>query len=129
MTLSRGKLFIRFGSYSIAFGVLCAWASDRRLSSPLSEIFVALMFILVVLGILALSAGCVVFCVKETGRQLLRTGAIFSGVALIVIPAATSLTHFEPNVHEWTGILFFLWLLFCFLALAILLVGFLRNGI
>jgi hypothetical protein len=126
MTLSRGKSLIRLGFYSIILGELCAWASDRPLRSPLSEISEGLALLLVGLGVLLILVGCIVLCIKEFPWPLLRAGTIASTVALLVVPAVTSMAHFEPNVHSWTGLLFFLWLFFCLLSLTILLVGLVR---
>jgi hypothetical protein len=123
MTLPRGKLLIRIGSYSVILGVLCGWASERSLPSPFGEISDGLMLLFLGSGILILSVGCIVLCIKELPGPLLRAGIIASAVTLLVVPAIISMAHFEPNVHSWTGLLFFLWLFFCLLCLAILLVG------
>lgn len=126
MTVSRGKLLIRIGFYSVILGVLCGWASERSLPSPFGEIFDGLMLLLLGSAILILSVGCIVLCIKELPGPLLRAGTIASAVTLLVVPVITSMAHFEPNVHSWTGSLFFLWVFFCLLCPAILLVGLVR---
>jgi hypothetical protein len=125
MTLSRAKLLVRLGFYSVILGLLCASASDRPLSSPFSEVSVAFMFLLLGSGILFLLVGCIMFCIKEQPCHLLRVGLISSGVTLLVVVAAST-ARFEPNVHNWTGFLLLPWLLSCLLVPIILLVGFIR---
>jgi cytochrome bd-type quinol oxidase subunit 1 len=94
MTLSRGKVLVRLGSYSVILGLLCAWASERPLPSPLSEIFVVFMFLLLGLGIFVLLVGCIVLCFKEQPWQLLRAGLISSAVSVLVVPAVASMAGF-----------------------------------
>ncbi len=126
MKLSRGLLLIRCGGYAITLGVLLGWTADQRLGSPLAEVAETLGLFLLASGTLALLAGCVVLCIKEQAKRLLFTGAVASGIFLLLIPGLASLAHFDANVHDWTGLLFFLWVLSCLVGPAILLVGLAR---
>jgi hypothetical protein len=125
MTLSRPKLLIRLGSYSVILGLLCAWASDRPLPGLLPEISVVFMFLLLGFGSLVILVGCIFLCFMEQPTQLLRAGLISLAVTLLVFVAA-SMARFEPNVHSWTGFMLLPWLLSCLLVPIILLVGFIR---
>lgn len=126
MNLSRGLLLIRIGGYAITLGVLLGWAAEQRLGSPSVEVAEVLELLLLASGTLVLLAGGVVWCIKEQAKRLLLTGAVASAVFLLLIPGLASLAHFEPNVHSWTGLLFFLWALSCLVGPAILLVGLVR---
>jgi hypothetical protein len=84
------------------------------------------MLLLLGSGTLVVLVGCVVLCVKEHPKQLMLAGSITTGGSLLVIPALATIAHFEPNVHDWTGFLFFIWLLTCVISPVVLLVGFLR---
>lgn len=126
MTLSRGLLLIRWGAYAIAFGVLLGWAGEQRLGPPLDEVAEVSQLLFLALGTLALLSGCLVLCIKEQAKRLLLVGAAASAVFLLGIPRLVSLTQFGPNLHDWTGMFFFLWLLSCLVAPAIMLVGLVR---
>lgn len=126
MTLSRGFLLIRRGAYAITLGGLVGWAADRPLGSPMAEVAETLELLLLGLGTLAVLAGCFVLCIKEQAKRLLLVGAVASAAFLLVIPGLASLTQIGPSIHDWTAMFFFLWLLFCLVAPAILLVGFVR---
>ena len=126
MVLSRGFLLIRWGAYAISLGGLLGWAADRPLGSAMAEVAETLELLPLGLGTLAVLAGCLVLCFKEEAKRLLLVGAAASAVFLLVIPGLASLTQFGPNIHDWTGMFFFLWLLSCLVAPAILLVGLVR---
>ena len=126
MTLSRAKLFLGAGSISIIFGTLLAGLLNMVSSTPLAVLLGVLAVLLLAPGLLVLLAGCILFCFKEHSRQLMLTGAVASGVSLLLIPGVASLVHFDPNIHDWTGPLFFLWILSCVIGPIILLAGLAR---
>jgi hypothetical protein len=119
--MSRTEILILTGSSSILLGVLLlAWVNDS--ASPL-YVAEAAGLLLLVPGILILLAGCLIFCSKGEANKVMLVGAVISGVSLILIPGLSLLLHFEPNVHGWTGLLFFLWLPSCAMGPLFVLVG------
>jgi hypothetical protein len=126
MTLSRAKFFLRAGSISMTFGTLFAGLLNMVSSTPLSVLLGVLAVLLLAPGLLVLLTGCITFCFKEHSRQLMLTGAVASGVSLLLIPGVAALAHFDPNIHDWTGPLFFLWILSSVIGPIILLAGLAR---
>jgi hypothetical protein len=125
MTNSRTKTPILAGSSAILLGVLLlGWVNDSARPLYVAE---AAGLLLLVPGILIFLAGCLFFCRNERASKVLLAGAMISGVSLIVIPGLSLLLHFEPNVHDWTGLLFFLWLPSCALGPLFVLVGLSRH--
>jgi hypothetical protein len=120
MTMSRGKILILGGSSALVLGaLLLGWEP----SAAGDVVGLLLLFS----GILILFAGCIAFCAKQDAKQVLLAGAITSGVSLIVVPLLTSLLHFQVNVHDWTGLLFFfIWIPACVIGSVFLLVGVIR---
>lgn len=100
--------------------LLLAWVNDSARPLYIAE---ATGLLLLVPGILILLAGCLIFCSQGEAKRVMLTGAVISGVSLIVIPGLSLLVHFEPNVHDWTGLLFFLWLPSCVVGPLFVLVG------
>ena len=113
------------GSSAIALGAfLLGWVNDS--AGPLRIAFIAeavgLLFLLT--GVLILIAGCITFCARASANQVLLLGSIISGISLVVIPILSSPSHFEANVHDWTGLLFFfIWVPACVLGSIFVLVG------
>ena len=90
MTLSRGFLLIRWGTYAITLGVLLGWADEQRLGSPLAEVVEILQIFFLASGALVLLAGCLVLCLKEQAKRLLLVGAAASAVVLLATPGLQS---------------------------------------
>lgn len=105
--------------------MLLGWASDQPVGS-FAEAGEILELFFVASGTFVVLIGCMVFCVKGQARRLVLAGSVASAACLLLIPALASLAHFDPNVHDWTGLLFFLWLLSCLVGPAILIVGVIR---
>lgn len=127
--MSRMKILIFAGTTAILLGVLLlAWVNDSSRAHYVAE---TLGLLLIVSGILVSFAGGIIFCRKGDAGAVLFSGLAISGVSLIVIPGLSVLFHFEPNVHSWTGLLFFLWLPSCAVGPILVLVGagrrFLQN--
>jgi hypothetical protein len=125
MIMSRTKILVLAGSSSILLGVL-ALASVNDSARPLFVVEAAGLLLLV-LGILLFLLGCVIFCSKAEANRVMLAGAVISGVSLILIPGLSLLLRFEPNVHGWTGLLFFLWIPSCAIGPAFVLVGLSRR--
>jgi hypothetical protein len=125
VTISRAKTLILAGSGAIAVSVfLLGWVNDSAGPFLIAIIAEAAGLLLLLAGILILIAGCFTFCSKAIARQVLLIGAIISGISLVVIPILRSLSHFEVNVHDWTGLLFFfIWIPACVLGPIFMLVG------
>ncbi|HYM78591.1 MAG TPA: hypothetical protein VE377_21650 [Candidatus Dormibacteraeota bacterium] len=123
--MSRTKILILTGSGAITLGVLLlGWVNDS--ARPL-YVAAAAGLLLLVPGILIVLAGCLMFCCKEEPNKVMLAGLMISGVSLIVIPGSSLLLHFEPNVHDWTGLLFFMWLPSCAVGPVFVLVGLSRR--
>jgi hypothetical protein len=125
VTISRAKTLILVGSSAIALGVfLLGWVNDS--AGPLRITFIAeaVALLFLVAGVVILITGCITFCGRANANQVLLVGAIISGISLVVIPILSSLSHFEANVHDWTGLLFFfIWVPACVLGPIFVLVG------
>jgi hypothetical protein len=124
MILSRARLLIRAGLLALAMGVLLWWGD--ALPSPIADVSDVLQILLLVSGALLLLTGCVMFSAKALPTMVLLVGGVTSAVSLLVVPLGASLLHFEPNIHNWTGLLLFIWLLLCFLCPVILGFGIVR---
>jgi hypothetical protein len=124
--MSGTKILILGGGASgILLGVLLlAWVNDSSRPLYVAE---AIGLLLLVSGILIFLAGCLIFCSKGEAIEVMLAGLTISGVSLIVIPGLSLLLHFEPNVHGWTGLLFFLWLPSCAIGPIFVLVGLSRR--
>jgi hypothetical protein len=125
VTISRAKTLILVGSSAIALGVfLLGWVNDS--AGPLRITLIAEAGGLLCLGAgsVILTIGCIAFCSRANANQVLLVGAIISGISLVVIPILSSLSHFEANVHDWTGgLFFFIWVPACVLGPIFMLVG------
>jgi len=123
--MSGTKILILGGASGILLGVLLlAWVNDSSRPLYVAE---AIGLLLLVSGILIFLAGCLIFCSKGEAIEVMLAGLTISGVSLIVIPGLSLLLHFEPNVHGWTGLLFFLWLPSCAIGPIFVLVGLSRR--
>jgi hypothetical protein len=123
--MSRTKVLILAGASAILLGVLLLGRVNDS-SRPL-YVAEAIGFLLLVSGIPIFLAGCLKFCSKGEAIEVMLVGLTISGVSLIVIPGLSLLLHFEPNVHDWTGLLFFLWLPSCAIGPIFVLVGLSRR--
>lgn|SRR5579863_3903140 len=121
----RGRIPILAGSAAVVLGVLLlAWVNESSQTLLIAEV---LGFVLLVPGLLAVFAGCILFCVKEEARKVLMGGAVLSGVSLVLVPLLKFLLALEFNVHGWTGLLFFfVWVPACVIGPALLLAGIIR---
>jgi hypothetical protein len=121
----RGRIPILAGSAAVVLGVLLlAWVNESSQTLLIAEV---LGFVLLVPGLLAVFAGCILFCVKEEARKVLLGGAVLSGVSLVLVPLLKFLLALDFNVHGWTGLLFFfVWVPACVIGPALLLAGIIR---
>jgi len=121
----RGRIPILAGSAAVLLGVLLlAWVNESSQTLLIAEV---LGFVLLVPGLLAVFAGCILFCVKEEARKVLMGGAVLSGVSLVLVPLLKFLLALDFNVHGWTGLLFFfVWVPACVIGPALLLAGIIR---
>jgi hypothetical protein len=121
----RGRIPILAGSAAVVLGVLLlAWVNESSQTLLIAEV---LGFVLLVPGLLAVFAGCILFCVKEEARKVLMGGAVLSGVSLVLVPLLKFLLALDFNVHGWTGLLFFfVWVPACVIGPALLLAGIIR---
>ena len=104
--------------------LLLAWVNESSQTLLIAEV---LGFVLLVPGLLAVFAGCILFCVKEEARKVLMGGAVLSGVSLVLVPLLKFLLALDFNVHGWTGLLFFfVWVPACVIGPALLLAGIIR---
>jgi hypothetical protein len=106
MTLRHGSALLLTGAVVAGIGVACS-GGDSALNSKVANV-------LLVLGGLLFLVGCGAFCVLASKKQVLWTGLGSSMVLFVVIPAAASLYHFDPNVQ---GVMRALWLIWLFLCL------------
>jgi hypothetical protein len=121
----RGRIPILAGAVAVVLGVLLlAWVNESSQTPLIAEL---VGFVLLVPGLLAVFAGCILFCLKEEARKVLLVGTAVSAVSFVVVPLLKYLFDFDFNVHGWTGpLFFFLWVPACLIGPAFLLAGIIR---